>query len=85
MFGRSTAYSCRKNGYVEFHHFMKKIDTGEDQKTPAKLFFKSVETYGFCRDTAPQTLAFVNLDCIMAGFSWQLHYMLSKISLNFEG
>ena len=30
MFGRSTTYSCRKNGDVEFHHFMKKIDTGED-------------------------------------------------------
>ena len=29
-------------------------------------------------------LAFVNLDCIMAGFSWQLHYMLTKISLKFE-
>ena len=25
----------------------------------------------FCRDTAaPQMLAFVNLDCIMAGFGW---------------
>ena len=30
-------------------------------------------------------LAFVNLDCIMAGFGWQLHYMLTKISLKFEG
>ena len=30
MFGRSTTYSCRKNGYVKSHHFMKKIDTGED-------------------------------------------------------
>ena len=65
--------------------FYEKIDTGEDQKTPAKLFFKSVGTYGFCRDTVPQTLAFVNLDCIMADFGWQLHFMLSKISLNFEG
>ena len=37
MFGRSTTYSCRKNGDVEFHHFMKKIDTGEDSKTPANL------------------------------------------------
>ena len=39
----------------------------------------------FWRDTAPQKLAFVNLDCIMAGFGWQLHYMLTKISLKFEG
>ena len=30
-------------------------------------------------------LAFVNLDCIMAGFGWQLHYMLTKISLKFKG
>ena len=30
MFGRSTTYSCRKNSDVEFHHFMKKTDTGED-------------------------------------------------------
>ena len=30
-------------------------------------------------------LAFVNLDCIMVGFGWQLRYMLIKISLNFEG
>ena len=37
------------------------------------------------RDTAPQKLAFVNLDCIMASFGWQLHYMLTKISLKFEG
>ena len=29
-------------------------------------------------------LAFVNLDCIMAGFGLQLHYMLTKISLKFE-
>ena len=37
------------------------------------------------RDTAPQKLAFVNLDCIMASFGWQLHYMLTKISLKVEG
>ena len=30
MFGRSTTYSRRKNGSVEFYHFMKKIDTVED-------------------------------------------------------
>ena len=35
MFGRSTAYSCKKkkkkNGVIGFHHFMKKnIDTGAD-------------------------------------------------------
>ena len=31
MFGRSTAYSCRKNGFVEFHRFMeKRIDASED-------------------------------------------------------
>ena len=48
-------------------------------------FFKSVGTYGFCRDTAPQKLEFVNLDWIMAGFGWRLHYMLSKTSLKFEG
>ena len=29
MFGRSTTYPCIKNGYVEFHTFMKKTDTGE--------------------------------------------------------
>ena len=29
--------------------------------------------------------AFVNLDCIMAEFDWQLHYMLTEISLKFEG
>ena len=38
----------------------------------------------FCRDNAPEMLAFVNLDCIMAGLSWQLHYMLTKIRLKFE-
>ena len=37
MFGRSTTYSCRKNYYEEFHHFMKKIDADEIYKTPAKL------------------------------------------------
>ena len=42
-------------------------------------------TYGICRDTAHQKLAFANLDCIMAGFGWQLHYTLSKISMKFEG
>ena len=36
MFDRSTAYFCRKNGYVEFHHFMKKIDIGEDWRSSAK-------------------------------------------------
>ena len=38
----------------------------------------------FWRDTAPQKLAFVNLDCIMADFGWQLHYVLTKISPKFE-
>ena len=37
------------------------------------------------RGAAPQKLAFVNLDCIMATFGWQLHYILTKISLKFEG
>ena len=40
-FGRCTTYSCRKNYYVEFHHFMKKkkkkIDADENYKTPEKL------------------------------------------------
>ena len=44
------------------------------------LYFNILE-----RDTAPQKLAFVNLDCIIARFGWQLHYMLTKISLKFEG
>ena len=83
MFGRSTNYSCRKNGYVEFHHFMKKKQV--KAKQPQQNFFKSVGTYGICRDTAHQKLAFANLDCIMAGFGWQLHYTLSKISMKFEG
>ena len=39
----------------------------------------------FWRATAPQKLAFVNLDCIMISFGWQLHYMLTKIILKFEG
>ena len=31
MFDRSTAYSYKKKGFVEFYHFMKKwIDIGED-------------------------------------------------------
>ena len=77
MFGRSTAYLYRKNGYVELHQFM--------NKKLQQNFFKPVGIYGFCRDTAPQKLAFVNLNCIMAGFGWLLHYMLSKTSLNFEG
>ena len=29
--------------------------------------------------------SFINLDCIMAGFCLQLHYMLSKTSLKFVG
>ena len=29
-FGRSTAYSHKTNVLLEFHHFCKKIDTGED-------------------------------------------------------
>ena len=30
-FGRSTAYSCRANAFIEFHHFMeKRTDTAED-------------------------------------------------------
>ena len=48
-------------------------------------FFKSVGIYGFCRDTAHWKLVFVNLDCIMAGFGWQLHYTQSKTILKFEG
>ena len=61
MFGRNTTYSCRKNCYVKFHHFMKKkekrnIDTGKTKKFQQNLF-KSVGTYGFCRDTAHQNLA----------------------------
>ena len=35
-------------------------------------FFKSVGTFGFCRDTAHQKLAFANLDCIMTVFGCQL-------------
>ena len=87
MFGRSTNYSCRKNGYVEFHHFMKKKKKKKQVKAkqPQQNFFKSVGNYGFCRDTAHQKLAFANLDCIMAGFGWQLHYTLSRISMKFEG
>ena len=30
-------------------------------------------------------MAFVNLNCIMASFGWQLNYILTKISLKFEG
>ena len=30
-------------------------------------------------------LAFAKLDWIMDGFGWQLHYVLTKISLKFEG
>ena len=48
MFGRSTAYSCQKNGYVEFPHFM--------TKKLQQNVFKSVGTNGFCRKTAPQKL-----------------------------
>ena len=30
-------------------------------------------------------MAFVNLNCIMASSGWQLNYILTKISLKFEG
>ena len=29
-FSRGTAYSCRTNVFIKFHHLMKKIDTAED-------------------------------------------------------
>ena len=94
MFGRSNTYSCRKNGCIEFYHFMKtktNKQTNEKKQILVKTknlqqnFFKSVGAFGFCRDTAHQKLACANLDCIMAGFGWQLHYMLSRISMKFEG
>ena len=72
MFGRSTACSCRKNVYVEYHHFM--------TKKLQQNIFKSVENYAFCRDTDPEKLAFINLDCIIAG----LHYMLSKTTISYK-
>ena len=79
MFGRSTAYSCQKNGYVQFPHFMTK-------KLQQNLF-KSVGTNGFCRKTAPQKLVLLicQLRLYYGWFGWQLHYMLTKISLKFEG
>ena len=36
-FGRSTAYSCRANVFIQFHRFKKKIiDTAEDWATEAR-------------------------------------------------
>ena len=42
--------------------------------------FKSVENYAFSRDTDPEKLAFINLDCIIAG----LHYMMSKTTISYK-
>ena len=46
-----------------------------------KTIFISISWEIFCRDDAPQMLAFLNLDWIMAGFGWQVRDMLIKISL----
>ena len=35
----------KKNGFVEFYHFMKKRKTKQHKQS----FFKNMETYGFCK------------------------------------
>ena len=38
MFGRSAAYSCRRNGFPEFHHFMKTGRLNNSSKTFLNLW-----------------------------------------------
>ena len=45
-FGRSTAYSCRTNVFIEFHFFMKKNKTQLKTKQLKQNIFKSVGIYG---------------------------------------
>ena len=46
-FGRSTAYSCRTDSFIEFHHFMKKEKTQLKTKQRKQNIFKSMGIYGF--------------------------------------
>ena len=48
-FGRSAAYSCTTNVFIEFHHFVKKEWTQLQTKQLKQNIFTSMRIYGFSK------------------------------------
>ena len=48
-FGRSAAYSCTTNVFIEFHHFVKKEWTELQTKQLKQNIFTSMRIYGFSK------------------------------------
>ena len=57
---------------------MKKVNC-DTKILPALTHCINIVKYKFIK-----TIIFISMQMVMAGFDWQLHYMLTKISLKLE-